>query len=76
VNNGKTKLKFYIGEVFNRILTRKRYLCRSRAVQVTRNIAKLEAWAVSIGLPQGVTSHFSPVHELLHWLQVKSFYIA
>jgi hypothetical protein len=66
----KVALLITVGELFNRILTRKKYLCRSRAVQIARNLARLEAWAASVGLPQGVTSHFSPVHELLHWLQV------
>ncbi len=57
-------------EVFNRIITRKKYLCRSRAIQIGLNISVLEEWTGSIGLPSGVCSHFQSVRELLTWLQV------
>ncbi|KIJ45525.1 hypothetical protein M422DRAFT_67024 [Sphaerobolus stellatus SS14] len=59
-------------ELFNRILTRKKYICRSRAVQIGMNVSVLEEWVVSSGLPHGVESHFTPVRELLHWLQCLS----
>lgn len=58
-------------EVFNRILTRKKYLCRSRAMQINMNISVIEEWAITdAGLPKGTVSHFTPVKELLRWLQV------
>ncbi|KLO14496.1 hypothetical protein SCHPADRAFT_872681 [Schizopora paradoxa] len=59
-------------EVFNRILTRKRYLCRSRALQVAMNLGAVEEWIGDAGLPRGVESHFGPVRELLLWLQCLS----
>ena len=60
-----------IAEAFNRILTRKKYLCRSRALQIGMNLSMLEEWISDIGLPHGVVSHFTPVKELLLWLQVR-----
>lgn len=60
-------------EVFNRILTRKKYLCRSRAMQINMNISVIEEWAITdAGLPKGTISHFTPVKELLRWLQVST----
>ncbi|KAF8758564.1 positive myosin-light-chain-phosphatase [Rhizoctonia solani] len=60
-------------EIFNRILTRKKYLCRSRAMQINMNISAIEEWAITdAGLPKGVVSHFSAVKELLRWLQLLS----
>jgi len=35
------------------------------------NLSVLEEWIVSSGLPHGVESHFTPVREMLHWLQVR-----
>ncbi|CAE7213731.1 unnamed protein product [Rhizoctonia solani] len=60
-------------EMFNRILTRKKYLCRSRAMQINMNISVIEEWAITdAGLPRGVVSHFTPVKEMLRWLQLLS----
>ncbi|KZT44540.1 hypothetical protein SISSUDRAFT_1056879 [Sistotremastrum suecicum HHB10207 ss-3] len=59
-------------EMFNRILTRKKYLCRSRAIQIGMNIGVIEEWVGTVELPKGIESHFSPVKELLHWLQCLS----
>ncbi|KAF9244617.1 DIL domain-containing protein [Melanogaster broomeanus] len=56
-------------EIFNRVLTRKKYLCRSRAIQVGMNLTVLEEWIDDMGLPRGIASHFSPVRDLLTWLQ-------
>ncbi|KAH7883507.1 DIL domain-containing protein [Phlebopus sp. FC_14] len=56
-------------EIFNRVLTRKKFLCRSRAIQVGMNLTVLEEWVDDMGLPRGITSHFSPVRDLLTWLQ-------
>ncbi|KAN0100548.1 DIL domain containing protein [Tylopilus felleus] len=56
-------------EIFNRVLTRKKYLCRSRAIQVGLNLTVLEEWIDDMGLPRGIVSHFSPVRDLLMWLQ-------
>ncbi|KIJ68538.1 hypothetical protein HYDPIDRAFT_173232 [Hydnomerulius pinastri MD-312] len=56
-------------EIFNRVLTRKKYLCRSRAIQVGMNLTVLEEWIEDMGLPKGIASHLSPVRGLLTWLQ-------
>ncbi|KAG6912037.1 hypothetical protein DXG01_000285 [Tephrocybe rancida] len=56
-------------EVFNRIITRKKYLCRSRSIQIGMNLAVLEEWIEQMGLPSGVRTHFFPVRDLLNWLQ-------
>ncbi|KAG2023579.1 hypothetical protein CC2G_001214 [Coprinopsis cinerea AmutBmut pab1-1] len=59
-------------EIFNRVITRKKYLCRSRAVQIADNLNVLEEWVDEIGLPSGVLAHFAPVKDLLSWLQCLS----
>lgn len=59
-------------EVFNRILTRKKHLCRSRAVQIGMNIGVIEEWISTMELPRGVGAHFAPVKDLLNWLQCLS----
>ncbi|KAJ3857850.1 DIL domain-containing protein [Lentinula lateritia] len=59
-------------EMFNRVLTRKKYICRSRAVQISMNLGVVEEWVGQMGLPRGVQSHFSPVRDLLNWLQCLS----
>ncbi|KAG6334044.1 hypothetical protein ID866_5047 [Astraeus odoratus] len=56
-------------EIFNRVLTRKKFLCRSRAIQIGMNLTLLEDWIDDMGLPRGVKVHFSPVRDLLTWLQ-------
>ncbi|KAI0788667.1 DIL domain-containing protein [Abortiporus biennis] len=59
-------------ESFNRILTRKKYLCRSRALQISMNLSVIEEWIGQMGLPRGIGSHFAPVRDLLNWLQCLS----
>ncbi|KAI0756736.1 DIL domain-containing protein [Daedaleopsis nitida] len=59
-------------EMFNRVLTRKKYLCRSRAVQIGMNLGVIEEWIGTMELPKNVGSHFAPVHDLLNWLQCLS----
>lgn len=34
------------------------------------NVSVLEEWVGKMGLPRGVQSHFTPVRDLLNWLQV------
>jgi hypothetical protein len=57
-------------ETFNKIIVQKKYLCRSRAMQIGLNLSALEEWVTSVGLPSGVSSHFQTLRELLVWLQV------
>ncbi|EIW72141.1 hypothetical protein TREMEDRAFT_25958 [Tremella mesenterica DSM 1558] len=60
-------------ELFNRILTRKKYLCRSKAVQIRMNITALDDWVRSHGIPsKTATKHLEPVAQLLQWLQCSS----
>ncbi|KAM5530611.1 hypothetical protein V8D89_015729 [Ganoderma adspersum] len=59
-------------EIFNRVLTRKKYLCRSRAVQISMNLSVIEEWIGNMELPKNIGSHFGPVHDLLMWLQCLS----
>ncbi|KAI6162119.1 DIL domain-containing protein [Pisolithus thermaeus] len=56
-------------ELFNRILTRKKFLCRSRAIRIGMNLSALEDWIDAMNLPCGIKAHFSPVKDLLTWLQ-------
>lgn len=60
-------------ELFNRILSRKKYLCRSKAVQIRMNITVLDDWVRLNGLPAKTAGqHFEPVLQLLQWLQTQS----
>ncbi|KAF8344223.1 DIL domain-containing protein [Cantharellus anzutake] len=68
-----TQIMYWLAcEVFNRIINRKKYLCRSRALQIGLNVSVLEEWTGNVGLPSGVCSHFQGVRELLTWLQCHS----
>lgn len=60
-------------ELFNRIITRRKYLCRTKAVQIRMNITALEDWTRQNGLPPNVaTKHLQPIMQLLQWLQCLS----
>ncbi|BGO88657.1 hypothetical protein NBRC10512_003485 [Rhodotorula toruloides] len=60
-------------EVFNRLLTQRKYLCRSRAMQIRLNASTLEDWARANRLPtKMVAIHFLPLNQLLQWLQCLS----
>ncbi|KAF8971413.1 DIL domain-containing protein [Flammula alnicola] len=56
-------------EIFNRVITRKKYICRSRAVQISMNLTAIEEWIEEMGIPPGIHIHFAPVRDLLNWLQ-------
>ncbi|GAA5820324.1 hypothetical protein JCM3770_004047 [Rhodotorula araucariae] len=60
-------------EVFNRLLNQRKYLCRSRAMQIRLNASNLEEWARTNRLPtKMVAVHFAPLNQLLQWLQCLS----
>ncbi|CDZ97103.1 Dilute [Phaffia rhodozyma] len=65
---------YWIGcETFNRILIRKKYLCRSKAVQIRMNVCAMEDWVREAGLPIRMASkHLESVNQLLQWLQTCS----
>ncbi|WVQ75629.1 hypothetical protein IAR50_005258 [Cryptococcus sp. DSM 104548] len=69
-----SQIYFWIAcELFNRILTRKKYLCRSKALQIRMNLTALDDWIRSNGLPAKIsTQHLAPVSQLLQWLQCLS----
>ncbi|CDU23969.1 uncharacterized protein SPSC_02598 [Sporisorium scitamineum] len=69
-----SQIFFWVGcELFNRVLTRKRYLCRSRAIQIRMNVSTLEDWARSNALPLSIVhAHLSPLSQLISWLQCQS----
>ncbi|KAN0063048.1 hypothetical protein ACQY0O_004211 [Thecaphora frezii] len=69
-----SQIFFWVGcEVFNRVLSRKRYLCRSRAMQIRLNVSALEDWARSNALPLSIVhAHLSPLSQLVSWLQCQS----
>ncbi|PWN49709.1 hypothetical protein IE53DRAFT_369537 [Violaceomyces palustris] len=65
---------YWVGcELFNRVLTRKRYLCRSRAMQIRLSVSALEDWARSNALPLSIVhAHLSPLSQLVSWIQCQS----
>ncbi|WWC64820.1 uncharacterized protein I303_107434 [Kwoniella dejecticola CBS 10117] len=69
-----SQIYFWIScELFNRILSQKKYLCRTKALQIKMNITVLDDWVRANGLPaQTATKHLEPVTQLLQWLQCLS----
>ncbi|WWC91930.1 uncharacterized protein L201_006882 [Kwoniella dendrophila CBS 6074] len=69
-----SQVYFWIScELFNRILAQKKYLCRTKALQIKMNISVLDDWVRANGLPaQTATKHLEPVSQLLQWLQCLS----
>lgn len=60
-------------EIFNRVLTNKRYLCRSKAMQLKLNVSALEDWARSNALPLSIVStHLAPLNQLISWIAGQS----
>ncbi|GAO50592.1 hypothetical protein G7K_4716-t1 [Saitoella complicata NRRL Y-17804] len=83
-----SQLFFWVGgELFNRIITKKKYLARSRAMQIRMNVSALEDWATRTNIlrkeeqsemssqpsiHEAARHHLIPVNQLLQWLQVLS----
>lgn len=59
-------------EIFNRVLTYKKYLCRSKALQVRMNLSALEDWVRIEKLPSSLNQSFEPLVQLLQLLQCLS----
>ncbi|KAI8985944.1 hypothetical protein BDB01DRAFT_896325 [Pilobolus umbonatus] len=59
-------------ELFNRILSNKKYLCRSKALQIRMNLTVIEEWVRENCLPLNLTNYFYPVIQLLQLLQCVS----
>lgn len=56
-------------ELFNRILTNKKLLCRSKAMQIRMNLSKIEDWICANHLPASLASYLTPTTQLLQLLQ-------
>lgn len=59
-------------EIFNRILCNKKYLCRSKALQIRMNLTVIEEWVREHHLPSTLGGYFSPVVQLVQLLQCVS----
>ncbi|KAI8366680.1 uncharacterized protein BYT42DRAFT_618186 [Radiomyces spectabilis] len=56
-------------ELFNHILTNKKLLCRSKALQIRLNLSKIEDWITQNNLPGNLTYYLNPTMQLLQLLQ-------
>lgn len=59
-------------ELFNRVLTYKKYLCRSKALQLRMNLSGIEEWVRIHHLPSSLYMAFEPLNQLLQLLQCLS----
>ncbi|KAI7876135.1 uncharacterized protein EV154DRAFT_429861 [Mucor mucedo] len=59
-------------ELFNRVLAYKRYLCRSKALQIRMNLSAMEEWVRINHLPPSLNNAFEPLVQLLQLLQCLS----
>ncbi|KAF9430525.1 hypothetical protein BGZ94_006320 [Podila epigama] len=60
------------GEVFNRMIVNKKFLCRSKALQTRLNLSVLEDWVRVNRLSSKLLDNFGPLVQLLQLLQVLS----
>ncbi|WAQ87125.1 hypothetical protein PtA15_8A26 [Puccinia triticina] len=69
-----SQIFYWLGcETFNRIISRRKYLCRSKAMQIKLNVTSIEEWALGNRLPSGVVrKHFEPLGQLLKWVECLS----
>ncbi|CAO3596543.1 unnamed protein product [Absidia cylindrospora] len=56
-------------ELFNRILTNKKLLCRSKAMQIRMNLSQIEDWICANNMPASLGSYLTPTTQLLQLLQ-------
>lgn len=59
-------------ELFNRVLTYKKYICRSKALQLRMNLSAMEEWVRLNGMPSSLNNAFEPLIQLLQLLQCLS----
>lgn len=59
-------------ELFNKVLAYKRYLCRSKALQLRMNLSAMEEWVRINHLPPSLNNAFEPLAQLLQLLQCLS----
>lgn len=65
-------LHFLSCELFNHILSKKIYLCRSKAIQVRMNLSFIEDWIREKKLPASLISYLNPSIQLVQFLQCLS----
>ncbi|KAG0242539.1 hypothetical protein BGW41_003897 [Actinomortierella wolfii] len=66
-----SQLLYYVScEVFNRMMSHKRFLSRSKALQTRLNLSVLEDWIRLNNLPAKLADQFGPLVQLLQLLQV------
>lgn len=65
-------LHFLSCELFNHILSKKKYLCRSKAIQVRMNLSFIEEWIRDEKLPTSLISYLNPSIQLVQFLQCLS----
>ncbi|OZJ04298.1 hypothetical protein BZG36_02594 [Bifiguratus adelaidae] len=65
---------FLSSELFNRILTTKKYLCRTKALQIRLNLSTIEEWIRShaVYVPSDLVQNLTPLIQLLQFLQCVS----
>lgn len=56
-------------ELFNRILSNKKLLCRSKAMQIRMNMSHIEDWISENRMPSSLVSYLTPTLQLLQMLQ-------
>ncbi|RCH93076.1 hypothetical protein CU098_007818 [Rhizopus stolonifer] len=59
-------------ELFNHILSKKKYLCRSKAIQIRMNLSVLEEWIHQHHLPISLITYLQPSIQLTQLLQCMS----
>ncbi|EGG10800.1 uncharacterized protein MELLADRAFT_76831 [Melampsora larici-populina 98AG31] len=66
-----SQLFYWLGcELFNRIITRRKYLCRSKAMEIRLNVNVIEEWSRHNRLPNRlIQEYFKPLNSMLKWLQ-------
>ncbi|KAG1469972.1 hypothetical protein G6F56_002950 [Rhizopus delemar] len=73
VIQGVAQFFYYLSsELFNRVLSQKKYLCRSKALQIRLNLSTLEEWLRMEQLPSSLNRAFEPLMQLLQLLQCLS----
>lgn len=65
---------YWVGcELFNRVIHQRRYLCKSKAMQIRLNISALEDWVKTNALPLSIVNqHLSKLNQLVSWLLCQS----
>jgi hypothetical protein len=65
-------LHFLSCELFNHILSKKKYLCRSKAICVRMNLSVIEEWIRNNNLPSTLLTYLNPSIQLVQLLQCLS----